>query len=159
MEMPEILVYGYGNPGRQDDGLGIALVERLKNDNLHSNIEFDVNYQLNVEDALTISTKDIVIFIDASSLNIDCFRFQKIIPSAANDFTTHAMHPSCVMEICRKLYDKSPDAYILEIKGYKWDMKEILSQEAQRNLELAYRFMKNKLSVFGKGCFGYSCKI
>ncbi|NJK85082.1 MAG: hypothetical protein HC906_03035 [Bacteroidales bacterium] len=26
---PDILIYGYGNPGRQDDGLGVLLCERL----------------------------------------------------------------------------------------------------------------------------------
>ncbi len=26
----QILVYGYGNPGRQDDGLGVELVRRLE---------------------------------------------------------------------------------------------------------------------------------
>ena len=26
-----ILIYGYGNPGRQDDGLGIRLSEELEN--------------------------------------------------------------------------------------------------------------------------------
>ena len=57
MPQPKILVYGYGNPGRQDDGLGISLVEMIedwKNKKKLSYIETDSNYQLNIEDAYNI---------------------------------------------------------------------------------------------------------
>ena len=62
----KILFYGYGNPGRQDDGLGIMFIEQIeqwiKDENLE-NIETDSNYQLNIEDAEIISHKDFVIFL------------------------------------------------------------------------------------------------
>ena len=51
----KILVYGYGNPGRQDDGLGVALVEELEQwvaTEKIPGLDFDSNYQLNAEDAL-----------------------------------------------------------------------------------------------------------
>ena len=65
----EILIYGYGNPGRQDDGLGIFLSEKIDNwikDKDIKSIKVDYNYQLNIEDVAEIANKDLVIFVDAS---------------------------------------------------------------------------------------------
>ena len=38
--MKKILIYGYGNPGRQDDGLGTMLVERLEQRVLANQINY-----------------------------------------------------------------------------------------------------------------------
>ena len=74
----KVLVFGIGNPGRQDDGLGPALVEQAEKllpgqlssaSNLQ--IDYDANYQLNVEDAETISAYDLVYFVDASKAEIE----------------------------------------------------------------------------------------
>ena len=64
-----VLIYGYGNPGRQDDGLGNEFVEIMEKwiaDEGIKNVFTDSNYQLNIEDADTISSKDIVVFVDAT---------------------------------------------------------------------------------------------
>ena len=45
-----VLVIGYGNPGRQDDGLGAAVIERLEALGLEG-VTVDADYQLNIEDA------------------------------------------------------------------------------------------------------------
>src|SRR5271157_2392117 len=66
---PRILVYGYGNPGRQDDGAGVLLVEELAawaRSGERPWLTFDSNYQLNAEDALAAADQDVVIFADAS---------------------------------------------------------------------------------------------
>ena len=79
--MTNVLLYGYGNPGRQDDGLGNAFIDRIeewiKEEGLE-NIELDSNYQLNIEDAEAISNYDIAIFIDASVEEIDDFCVTKV---------------------------------------------------------------------------------
>ena len=48
-EAGNILIYGYGNPGRQDDALGIMLageIESWKNERGISSVEIDMNYSL-----------------------------------------------------------------------------------------------------------------
>ena len=98
------MIYGYGNPGRQDDGLGNAFVEKMENWCKLKNIswiEVDSNYQLNVEDAETISHKDIVIFIDASMESIDDYCFTRVIPSESSiEFTMHAVSASFILDFC-----------------------------------------------------------
>jgi hydrogenase maturation protease len=63
--LPRIFVMGYGNPGRQDDGLGPAAAAEI--DLLGwPNIKTQDNYQLNIEDAIDVAEHDIVWFVDAS---------------------------------------------------------------------------------------------
>jgi hydrogenase maturation protease len=144
----KILVYGYGNPGRQDDGLGIRLSEELENW-AHmqgiNNVTFDKNYQLNAEDALLASEHDVVIFADAAKHEDESFNFNQIKPARKIAFTTHAMNPESVLALCGELYKKSPKAYMLSINGVRWEVAETMTPEAERNLGLALEFVKQKL--------------
>ena len=132
---PSILIFGFGNPGRQDDGLGIALVDRLEPLDLPS-CAFEQNYQLNAEDALLIADYDTVIFADAS-VAVASVALTEIEPSHEIGFTTHAMHPSSVVGLCNELYSKFPKCYLLEMRGFLWEMKEGLSPEAEDILKKA----------------------
>ncbi|MCE1201562.1 MAG: hydrogenase maturation protease [Bacteroidia bacterium] len=148
--MAKILVYGYGNPGRQDDGLGAALVQQLENWLLmHPEIEVDTdcNYQLNIEDAAAIADRDLVIFVDASTdETIPAFRMTPVNPSDARvEFTMHAVSPAFVLDLCRKIQGSCPKTWLLQIRGYTWDFEERLSAEAQNNLALALEHLKEFL--------------
>ncbi|MCD6565713.1 MAG: hypothetical protein J7K53_07185, partial [Bacteroidales bacterium] len=73
---PGILIYGYGNPGREDDGLGNAFVGAIRSwieKNKLTHIEIDSNYQLNIEDADIMARNDIVLFVDATEEPIENF--------------------------------------------------------------------------------------
>lgn len=141
---PKILIYGYGNPGRQDDGLGaafIAAVEQWIAEKKIQHISLDTNYQLNIEDAHLISGYEKVIFVDASIEPIDSFSFTKIIPSDAKvEFTMHAVSPAFVVDLCQKIFENKPEAWLLHLKGYNWDFEEKLSEKARENLSAALNF-------------------
>jgi hydrogenase maturation protease len=144
----KILIYGYGNPGRQDDGLGNAFVQRLekwiKQEHLEG-FEFDSNYQLNIEDAANIAGKDLVVFVDASEEQIDDFILTPVNSSANVTFTTHAASPGYIVKLCRELYNENPATYLLHIKGFEWDFKEGLSVAANDNLEKSLVALKIQL--------------
>lgn len=146
--MPDkkILIYGYGNPGRQDDGLGPYVVDRLEKwakNKLLVHISFDSNYQLNIEDAVALSENDIVIFIDASIEEIDNYILTKVEPSPNVDFSMHSASPAYILELCQKMYNKQPQTYLLHIKGYEWEMKEELTEKAERNAKDAIFFLQD----------------
>ena len=144
----QILVYGYGNPGRQDDGLGIALATQLEKwaaENQITDIRFDNNYQLNIEDAEAISNHDLVIFADASEEEIDDFCLSVVDGTGKLAFTTHSASPSYILKLCQELFQKDPFVLLLHIKGYTWDFKEGLSQRAKENLQAAYTYMTDIL--------------
>ena len=145
----KILIYGYGNPGRQDDGLGAAFIRKMEDwiaDNQENNIQLDCNYQLNIEDAELISGKDMVVFVDATIEEIDDFSYTWINPDPARvEFSMHAVSPAFVVDLCRKMFGKAPDSYLLHIKGYEWDFKEELTTEASLNLEKAFTFLSQRI--------------
>ncbi len=140
----KVLVYGYGNPGRQDDGLGPALVERLAAERL-SGVATDSNYQLQVEDALSVSESDTVIFVDAAVSGEEPFSFTELEPADEITFTTHSVSPGSVLALCNEMYGRAVRAYVLAIRGYGWEFLEELTPVAQQNLDQALCFIKKKI--------------
>ena len=143
---PKILVYGYGNPGRKDDGLGLAFVQRVeswKKREKFNHIITDSNYQLNIEEALMIRDYDKVIFVDASTEEIEDFQLEKVKPSEKVSFTMHAMHPSFILDLCRKLFGRNPEVFLMKIRGYDFQLTEGLSDQAASNLLKAFFFLKS----------------
>lgn len=151
-DLKRILIYAYGNPGRQDDGLGNRFIEELEkwiSENNIRNVELDSNYQLNIEDAVKMSEKDMVIFVDASTEQIEDIHFSPVETSEGRaEFTTHAASPAFILALCNKLYNKHPETYLLQIRGYEWEFKEELSEKAEKNLEKAVEFMKGMLGEY-----------
>ena len=138
----KILIYGYGNPGRQDDALGNELIEKLETwsfENKISNLSLDSNYQLNIEDAEAISNYDFVIFVDASEEPIKDLMFTRVNSSDAKiEFSMHAVSTSYVLDLCEKMYNKTPKTYLLHIKGYEWEFQEPMTAKSLENLEKAF---------------------
>lgn len=152
--MSGILVYGYGNPGRQDDGLAAALVQKLEEwlvQHPELDVNTDCNYQLNIEDAATIAGMDQVVFVDATiDQTVDNFRFEPVCASDARvEFTMHAVSPSFVVDLCNKIHGHCPKTWLMQIRGYAWDFEERLSPQAEINLELALEHLKGFLKDAG----------
>ncbi|MFP4471143.1 MAG: hydrogenase maturation protease [Bacteroidales bacterium] len=149
-DQPKIFIYGYGNPGRQDDGLGNLFVEKIsqwvQQEDL-KNFKFDSNYQLNIEDAAEIAGFDIVIFVDASVEDIQDVVLDEITPKTKVEFSMHSVSASYVVQLCNDIYKESPRAYLLHIKGYEWEFREGVTARAAQNLEKAIEFMKPLLKA------------
>ncbi len=141
-----ILIYGYGNPGRQDDGLGDALIGRLENWpdlNGYEQVTVDVNYQLQVEDAILLQDKDLVIFVDASMAEeVEDIAIEPVEVDHRASFTMHAISPGYLLAMCRKMYGNHPPAYILHIRGYEWGINEPITDAARENLDKAWNLLK-----------------
>lgn len=141
------IVIGYGNPGRQDDGLGPAFIESFQNSS-NTIIELQSNYQLTVEDALEIGGFEQVIFVDAS---IDCqepFSLDEITETNDTGFGSHSLSPQAVIQLCNSLYQHFPKAYILAIRGYEFDQfEEKLSDAANENLNRALEYLASQFNA------------
>jgi hydrogenase maturation protease len=146
----QILLIGYGNPGRQDDGLGPALAERLESFNIEG-VEIDSDYQLTVEHAYDIAKKDIVIFADATVEDIDDFYFRPLVVDQSESdlsFSTHSISPQAVLGLSINLFEAKTTAYLLGIRGYEFSqIKEGLSEAAKVNLDNATLFISQCLQT------------
>ncbi len=143
------MVYGYGNPGRRDDGLGNAVVDNLEQwiqKEKIENITLDSNYQLNIEDAAEIADKDVVIFVDASEeKHVEDFIVTKVKPTSKVHFTMHAVSPGFILNLTQEIYSKQPMTYLIHIRGYEWDLNETLTDTAKKNLDKALHYIKQAI--------------
>lgn len=132
-----VLIIGYGNPGRLDDGLGPAFADAIGRLGL-PDVTVDSDYQLMIEDAAEVAKCDVVIFADASVSAAEPFTFERIAPLAAAGFTTHHLEPAALMAIAADLFGAKTIGHLLAIRGYEFDdFGEGLSERARANLAAA----------------------
>lgn len=154
----KILIVGYGNPGRLDDGLGPALAEKFQCLEIPG-ITVESNYQLNVEDAAQIAEFDVVVFADASTDAEPPFVFTPVEPQPGGlSFSSHSVSASQLMGMVKELFHAEPRAYMLGIRGYDFnEFGESLSEQAKENLGKAARFLEQWLCLQKR--FGVRCCI
>ena len=133
-----VLVIGFGNPARGDDGLGPALAERLQALSL-AGVTVESDYQLVIEHAAMVAEYDVVVFADAARDAGDApFYLRALEPSHDTGGSTHSVSPGQVLAIAHACFGKSPRAYLLGIRAHHLDdFVERLSFEAKANLEVA----------------------
>jgi len=131
------LIIACGNPLRGDDGLGPALIDRLSWLD-RSDIETDVDYQLNIEDAVTVAAHERILFVDASVTAPSPFLLKPLAPSSEIAFTSHRVTPGTVLAICHDHFDHRPEAWVMAIRGFHFELGEGLSVDALGNLEEAF---------------------
>lgn len=142
----KVLVFGYGNPGRLDDGLGPRFAEEMEKFALGS-VTVDSNYQLSVEDAAAIAEHDAVVFVDADVSCPEPFRFQRVISRAHMSFSSHTISVEALMAMAEDLLCSEAEAFVLRIRGYEFnEFGERLSPKAEKNLNEALVFLKKALA-------------
>ena len=144
---PDALVFGIGNSGRSDDGLGWAFLDRLRSlDEFRGRAEY--RYQLQVEDAALVADAAQVVFVDAFHGDLPGgIAWETCEPSADFQFSTHALPPRAVMSLCEDLYPRTPPAFVLKISGVAWELQTGLSTKAEANLERALDAFRGSLGA------------
>ena len=140
-----VLVIGFGNPAREDDGLGPAAASVIEKLGLN-NVTVDADYQLTVEDSADVAQHDTVIFVDASVSGKEPFSFSQLIPEKQESFSSHSVRPEAVLGLAKDLFNAGTEAYMLGIRGYSFNMfKEVMTEKALDNLEKAVHFLMDVL--------------
>ncbi|MBN1553941.1 MAG: hydrogenase maturation protease [Phycisphaerae bacterium] len=144
MNDKKILLIGYGNPGRLDDGLGPAFAKAAE-EFAPPDLTVDSDYQLNVEDADAAAKHEIVIFVDADTAGVEPFWMKEIHAGPPQvSFSSHSMSPEGVLALARDLFHAAPKAYLLGIRGYEFnEFGQSLSSGAEANLKEAIDFWRD----------------
>lgn len=155
MPVKKVLLIGFGNPGRLDDGLGPRLAEMLEPLNIPG-LTIDSDYQLIVEDAAEVAKYDAVIFADAAVAGAEPFWIKRIYPDSAHlSFSSHSVSPQGIVSLAKELFHGEPDAYILGIRGYDFnEFEEKLSPKATENLHAAADYVTNAMQCGFAESFG-----
>jgi hydrogenase maturation protease len=149
-KLDNTLIIGIGNNTRQDDGLGWCFLETLEKDGFNSeNLLY--KYQLMVEDAELIGEYETVFFVDACKTDVPKgFEIEQIYPAKQVAFSTHAVPPNQILNLCETIYNKKPKAFVIKIQGYKWDIEIGLTEQAKINLINAFSYFKENQKLTTK---------
>lgn len=146
MTPKKTLVFTYGNPSRGDDALGPMFYQRLLEcrevEPALERVSLQTDFQLQIEHATDLHGMDEVVFVDAS---VDCqasYQCQHLLARQSADYTSHSLHPCAVLAVYETIYDHVvPKSFLLQIRGYSFELGESLSKKAEENLSLAEKYL------------------
>jgi len=158
-----ILVIGYGNSLRSDDGAGCRVADIVASWDLPYVRSLTV-HQLTPELAEPIAQSDLTIFVDACvSNNVSDFgskmaqskptmQVQKILLTenlanglSANDLNAgigHLSDPRSLLLLAQQVYGNTPVIYLLLLPGVNWEFGEQLSDITSKSIEQAVDFIR-----------------
>jgi hydrogenase maturation protease len=138
-----LVVLGWGNDARGDDGLGPLLLQRVSQA-AWPEVRAIEDFQLQIEHALDLDGADVALFLDAGDETPAPFTFSEIEPARVATPTTHALAPEAVLDVyARALGRPPPHAFMLCIRGERFELGEGLSPEAGERLEAAWGFVQD----------------
>ncbi len=143
------VVLGYGNPSRGDDALGPRLLERADAwlaERPGLDVATVADFQLQIEHALDLKDRDLVLFLDADAGCTGAFAFAPVGPARDSSYSTHELSPGAVLQVYRAVEGQAPPpAYVLSVRGERFDLGEPLSPAAEVHLEAAWAFLEDLL--------------
>ena len=135
--MKPLLIFGYGNPGRGDDGLGPAFLDGVERLDLPQ-VECQTDMQLQVEHVMDMQGRNMVLFVDADASCDSPFRFSEISAEKDDSYTSHAMTPQALLHAYTNVFgQQSPAGFLLRIRGERFELGDELSAVARSNLDKA----------------------
>ena len=131
-----ILVIGWGNPLRGDDGVGWRAAELLSEKLQGHDVAVRVSHQLMPEFAEEISGSEFVVFIDAACDNSPGeVRFERVEPDRAPSAAfSHQLSPPALLAMAERLYGSSPEACFFSVGARTFEYGEKLSPEVESAL-------------------------
>jgi hydrogenase maturation protease len=131
-----VLVVGYGNPLRRDDGVGPAVVERLLADPRLAGADLRAEHQLNPELAPDVSAASLVVLVDAGAgLAPGCVAVRWLgVPAGSGAASggpsfTHSLGPEALAGLAQAVWQRTPPIAVVEVGVASLGMGEGLTPE------------------------------
>jgi hydrogenase maturation protease len=132
-----LLVIGYGNVLRSDDGAGILVAEAVAAWG-RPDIRGVAVHQLTPELAESLSTPARVVFVDARVAPVGAEpALMALEPSSARHQAGHISDPRSLLNMARWLYGGCAEAWLLTVPGVNFSIGERISATATRGIERA----------------------
>ena len=142
-----LLVIGYGNTLRSDDGVGPRVAEAVGALRLPG-VRTLICQQLSPEHAEPVSRAASVIFVDAAVDIPSEVQFRKLEPNNSSQLMAHAADPRTMLALARDVFGGAPEAWWLTIPAKKLDFGEELSPEAEAGFREALRRIQSLAEQF-----------
>ena len=137
----DLLVIGYGNTLRRDDGVGPRVAEAIEKMNL-SSVRTLICQQLSPELAEPISRAGLVVFVDAAVDTPHEVQFRELAPGGTTQLMAHAADPRTMLALARDVFGHAPHAWWLTVPAVQLGFGEELSAEAASGFSIAVRQIK-----------------
>ena len=132
----ELLVIGYGNSLRRDDGVGPRVAEAIEKLNLPGVRTLDCQL-LSPEYADPIARARRVIFVDAAVDEMDGVKFRKLAPGDTSQLMAHAADPRTMLALARDVFGRTPEAWWLTIPAVHLEFGTDYSPETEAGFHTA----------------------
>ena len=145
-----LLIFAAGNASRGDDALGPLLLQGIgelaAEGAVPGGCELIEDYQLQIEHALDMVGRQQVLFIDAGQNTPAPFSFRRVRPGTNPSPSTHALTPAALLSVYQQIERRAPPpAFVLCIRGERFELGESLTPAARRNLEQSLEFARGLL--------------
>jgi hydrogenase maturation protease len=137
----ELLVIGYGNTLRRDDGVGPKVAEAVAALALPG-VRALVCPLLTPELAEAVSQAGEVIFVDAAVDAPREVQLRQLEPAGSSQIMAHAASPVTVLALARDVFGQAPEAWLLTVPAENIGIGEELSALTRRGLETAIEEIK-----------------
>jgi len=132
----QLLVIGYGNELRCDDGVGARVAGAIEAMDL-PDVRVIVCHQLMPELAEEVSRTGRVVFVDAAVDAPKEVQLRPLEPAETSQMMTHAADPRTLLAMARDVFGHYPKAWWLTIPVEKLEFGEELSALARQGFEIA----------------------
>jgi hydrogenase maturation protease len=117
----KVLVIGYGNDSRNDDGIGWHVVAELQRRQLPG-VTCATAHQLEVDFAETVRDFDRVIFVDAAIPESPRpWWREEVVPGFRSHAVAHFLTPGDVLGLCQTLHGRAPRGVLFSIRGHDFN--------------------------------------
>ncbi len=145
-----VLIFAVGNESRGDDALGPLLLRQLASwlaaEGCAEQFELLEEFQLQVEHAMDMKDRKLVLFIDAGMNTRAPLGFYRAQLNETPVLYSHALEPEALLKVYTQLYEETlPAVFILCICGESFELGESLSTQATEHLATAFEFSKKLL--------------
>ena len=142
-ELPAgLLVIGYGNTLRRDDGVGPKVADAVAELALPG-VRALAYPLLTPELADPVSRARVVVFVDAAVDAPREVQLRKLVPADTSQIMAHAASPATLLALARDVFGHAPDAWLLTIPAENMNIGEELSAFTCRGLEKAVEEIRN----------------
>jgi hydrogenase maturation protease len=143
--MEAILVIGYGNELRSDDGVGLKAAAAIAGLQLPG-VNTIACHQLMPELAEPIAAARAVIFVDAACDSDNGVQVRMIEPLVTVRTLAHTGSPQSLLDLARELFGRCPPAWMISIPAFTFDFGEQLSPQAGKGLASAIEEIRKLLN-------------
>ena len=140
-----LLVIGYGNELRRDDGVGPRAARAVAAWQLPG-VEGVAAHQLTPELAARIGEAERVVFVDAGQ--DDVVQTQPINPGRNAPLLAHTGEPRDLLALAEALYGRCPEAWLVTVPAPELGFGEGLSAAAEHGLAEALRQIRALAATF-----------